>query len=733
MSPSPADALELTIERIFDDPPLAGRIAQQIRYAPNAKRIAYLRSAGDDHERLDLWVYDRGTREARRLLDSSTVAAADVELSEEEKARRERTRTSATGIVEYQWLPYSTGIVFPLDCRARLLHVDTGELRALTPSDRFVTHLKISPRGTWLAYLSERDLHVLDVAGGHVQHLTSDGSDTVSNGLADFIAQEEMHRFDGYWWSPDERHIAFTRVDESSIPITHRHEISAGEITIHPQRYPYAGESNARVELVVVEVGGAQTHRIGWRREDEDYLARVWWLADSELAFLRQRRDQTQMELVFANLAGELRVVLEETSATWLNLHDDFALIESRQAFVWSSERSGTNQLYLHRTDGTLDRSITEIAGCVGKLLCVDEATHQVFFEGWSAAPEEQHLFVAPLEGSPDDALDETTRPRQLTHEPGCHEITIAPDHATFVDLHSSLMQPPRILLRGIDGTIEFAIDANEVDAPNELGGQHPYHPFAGAHAVPQFGRLDAEDGQPLVYRITRPPEHSPGPHPAVVVVYGGPGVQRVRDQWPPMFQQFLAGHGYVVMELDNRGSSNRGRGFEAPIHRRLGETEVRDQVRGAQHLAALPYVDESRIGVFGHSYGGYMAIMSLAKAAEHFRCAVAVAPVSDWRLYDTHYTERFLGQPGENPDGYRASSVFPYLHAITGPLLVMHGMADDNVLFTHTTRLIHALQEQGTLFELMTYPGAKHSLGGRNVSVHRYRLIHDFFERHLK
>lgn len=717
MSSTSANPGELTLERIFEDPPLAGRIAQQLRYAPDGRRIAYLRPADDDHERLDLWIYDLETRKASRAIDASTLSAQAVELSDTEKARRERRRTSASGVVEYEWLPDGSGIVFPLDGRAHLLRLDSGDLRTLTPADRFVTNLKMSPKGTWLTFLHERNLHVLEIATGRTLALTQDDEATVSNGLADFIAQEEMHRFDGYWWAPDERHIAYTRVDEASIPVTHRYEITAGEITVHPQRYPYAGGPNVRVELVVMALDTGKSFNVPWRREDEDYLARVWWPLATELMFLRQRRDQKDMELVATELDGNVRELIEEHSETWLNLHDDFAFVESLDAFVWSSERSGMRRLYLHRRDGTFDKPLTQFDGNVAKLLTVDEHNRTVFFQGWHRAAQEQHLFCVPLDGAAD--------PKQLTHAAGWHEITIAPDCASFVDQHSSPDQPPGIVLRDIDGSETFAIDANEV------GAQHPYHAFLARHAMPQFGRLEAEDGQALIYRITRP--HAAGAHPAIVVVYGGPGAQCARNSWAPLFHQFLVRRGYVVMELDNRGSSNRGPGFEAPIHGRLGDVEVRDQVRGVEHLAAQPYVDESRVGVFGHSYGGYMAIMCLARANAHFRCAAAVAPVSDWRLYDTHYTERYLGLPDENEDGYRASSLFPYLNAISGPLLLIHGMADDNVLFTHSTRLMQALQEQGTLFELMTYPGAKHSLAGRHVAAHRYHLIHDFFERHLK
>ena len=249
------------------------------------------------------------------------------------------------------------------------------------------------------------------------------------------------------------------------------------------------------------------------------------------------------------------------------------------------------------------------------------------------------------------------------------------------------------------------------------------------------LGTLTAEDGQTLHYRLTGPDAAAPAPakgFPLVVWVYGGPGGQIARNAWPPLLLQLFAQNGFGVLELDNRGSANRGRAFEAPLFNRLGDAEVRDQVVGARYAAGLDWVDAGRIGMAGHSYGGYLTLMCLAKAPEIFQAGVSVAPVTDWRLYDTHYTERYLGHPRDNPDGYEASSVFPWLDSLRGKLMVMHGMADDNVLFAHSAKLLRALQRRHIPFELMTYPGSKHALQERDVSIHRFNLILDFFRRHL-
>ncbi|MEM8770002.1 MAG: S9 family peptidase, partial [Pseudomonadota bacterium] len=275
-----------------------------------------------------------------------------------------------------------------------------------------------------------------------------------------------------------------------------------------------------------------------------------------------------------------------------------------------------------------------------------------------------------------------------------------------------------------------LSIQTNDSQTLIEDAATGAYAPFLGAHVRPTLGTLTAEDGQTLHYRLTRPA--GDGPHPLIVYVYGGPGVHRVKNEWAPLLLQLFASRGFGVLELDNRGSSNRGRDFEAPIYRRMGEAEVRDQRLGAEFAQGLEWVDGERIGVFGHSYGGYMTLMCLARAGDVFKAGVSAAPVTAWELYDTHYTERYLATPADNAEGYAASAVFPYLDDLNGKLLVMHGMADDNVLFTHTTRLIKALQNRCKPFEMMAYPGSKHALQEQTVSIHRFNLILDFFERTL-
>jgi dipeptidyl-peptidase-4 len=353
----------------------------------------------------------------------------------------------------------------------------------------------------------------------------------------------------------------------------------------------------------------------------------------------------------------------------------------------------------------------------------VDEFHRSVFFTATAQSPRERHLYRISLDTTDPHAIE------RITREAGVHEIAMAPDAGFYVDTFSSTTQPHQVSLRRPDGSLMAFLLENRLDE------HHPDAPYAADNSVPEFGTLAAADGQLLEYRLFKPAHFDPGKrYPAIVDVYGGPGVQRVLDDWSGAgFTQILTRAGYVVFQLDNRGSAHRGTAFQAPIHGKLGAVEVDDQVTGARWLGAQPYVDPARMGVWGWSYGGYMTLMLMFKAPEVFKAGAAGAPVTDWSLYDTHYTERYLDRPQDNAAGYEASSVLPYANALKGQLLVLHGMADDNVLFLNSTKLFRKLQDLGKPFDVMVYPGAKHGLTRQHDGRHAFKTILRFFNQNLR
>ena len=705
----------LTVERLFDSPSLSGTLPSNVRFSPNGAFVTYLANAPEDRNRTDLYAYNVATHETQRWIDASRIRAGG-EATAAEKAEMERRRVFSTGVTTYRWLPDGMRLCCAIDGALYLFDRSTSELRPLTPEGARQTDLTIAGGGRHLSYVRDGDLYAYDLERDLEQRLTHDARDGVTNGLAEFIAQEEMHRFEGHWWSTDGRYLVFTRVDETRIPSTYRYEFTAAALLAVPQRYPYAGGINAAVELGVLDIATRAVRWIDWRRAPDDYLARVNVSVD-RVVVQSQRRDQRELTVSeYALDGGAARELLTERHHTWLNLHNNFRFVVD-DSFLWSSERSGSSQLYRCRS-GAEPLLLSSGRGRVNEVVHAD-ATH-AWFTGWSDRPTEQHLYRV--------AYDAPGRVEPMTYVSGWHEATVDPSGLLFLDRYSHISQPPRLDLCSVadrGATVSLV--------PNTIAEGHPYHAFWSDHAVSQFGRIAAADGRDLWFRLTRPKSTEGGRRvPVLVNVYGGPGVQRVKNEWAPLTNQLFVDAGIAVFELDNRGGGNREKAFEDPLYGRLGAVEVADQQSGIDYLKAQPWVDPDRIGVIGHSYGGFMTLMLLARNRGDIRVGVSTAPVTDWRLYDTHYTERYLGTPQTNADGYRDSCVLTSTAQIRGKLLLMHGMADDNVLFGNTSALMQALQARHFPFELMLYPGAKHALQDRDVSIHRYRTILDFLRREL-
>ena len=726
-------AAELTIDRLFDGPPLAGATMAGLKVSPDGSRVFYLQGKSDHKDHLDLWEYNVHDGRAQILVDSAALAPFQQKLSNEEIGRRERQRTAAlSGILEYSFAPSGRAVLFPLD--GNLFYYDLAKapehaLLEISPSPEFTTDATVSPQGRYVGYVRGQNLYAYDLTTQKEFRLTNDGGGPIKNGMAEFVAQEEMGRNTGYWWAPDDGHIAFVRVDETAVKVTQRFEIAADNIAAFAQRYPAAGGPNVLVQLGVLNIHGGSTTWIDLGPEKDIYLARVDWLPDGKtLAIQRESRDQRRLDLLFADIGtGKTRAVLTENSNTWIELHDELTFLQRTPQFIWASMRDGFQHLYLYDYGGHLLRKLTAGNWNVDDFHAraikgVDETQRVVYFTATEKSPIERHLYRT--------SLDATDFPKieRISTEAGLHSIVMSPDTRFYIDMFNSTTQPPQVSLRAIDGRVTTYLQENR------LGDQHPDAPYLAENSVPEFGTLVAADGQVLHYRLFMPAHFDPTRrYPAIVDVYGGPGAQRVLDNWSgSTFTQILTRAGYVVFQLDNRGSAFRGTAFQAPIYDKLGDIEVSDQILGAQWLGSRTFVDPKRVGVWGWSYGGYMTLMLMFKAPLVFRAGVAGAPVTDWTLYDTHYTERYLERPQENSPGYDASAALSYAAGLQGRLLVIHGMADDNVLFLQSTKLFRKLQDLGKPFEVMVYPGAKHGLLRQHDGRHAYASILRFFDSSL-
>lgn len=716
-------AKPLSLERIFDDPSLSGKSPVQLKFSPDGSRVTYLQGKTDDYNRYDLWEYNLEDNTNRVLVDSAELFSGPENLSDEEKARRERQRIFGKGILEYTWSTDGKALLFPLNGDLYYYDLASAKSKKLTNTDAFETDARFSPKGNYVSFIREQNLYALALNSGEEIQLSQDGGGVIKNGMAEFVAQEEMSRMTGYWWSGDETKIAYTRVDESPVKEAIRNEIYADEVKLFNQRYPFTGTDNVKIQLGVVKLNNQHVDWIDLGKDEDIYIARAKWLKDSKtLSYQWQNRSQQTLELRFYDSESKKqKVALTENSDTWINLHFDLVFLKDKKHFVWASERDGFKHLYLYRTNGQLVRQITSGDWAVDSLKGIDEKKGIVYFAGRKDTPLESHLYSAPLFKKGDS--------KRITEQGQYHNVVLAKDNKTFIDTSSSVNKPKSAALRKVNG--EFITWLEE----NKLDNSHPLTPYLSNLATPEYGTLKADDGQIMHYRLFKPTNMSAGKkHPVIVNVYGGPHAQRVTNSWRSknLYFQYMAQQGYVIFQLDNRGSYNRGKKFEDAIYKNLGDVEVSDQIKGVEFLRTLDYVDARRIGIYGHSYGGYMALMTMFKAGDYFTAGVSGAPVTDWALYDTHYTERYLGHPDTNAKGYEASAVFPYTDGLKGPLMIYHGMADDNVLFTHATKLFKQLQDSEKQFEMMTYPGSKHSLRGKQVQTHLHQTITNFFNRHF-
>jgi dipeptidyl-peptidase 4 len=707
----------LTLERVFASPALGGPTPRAVKLSPDGALLTSLRPRADDRERFDLWAMDTATRQWRMLVDSLKLGS-NAALSEAEKMQRERARIGGTkGIVAYDWSPDGKSILVPLDgdifiadltgTTTRLTHTKAGELDA-----------GVSPKGGYVSFIRDQNLIIYDRATGKERALTSDGGGTLSWGVAEFVAQEEMDRTRGAWWSPDDQALAVARVEEKGVAVVSRAAIGAEGTSVYDQRYPAAGTPNAAVDLYIMAADGSAKVKVDLGSNPDYYLARVDWVPDGKsLLVQRETRDQKRLDVLTVDAAtGASSVLFSETSKTWINLHDNLRILKDGSV-LWSSERDGFNHLY--RFKGKKWTQLTKGAWMVRDVVGVDEAKGLVYVTANRETAIEQQLYSVPLAGGP---------ARQITPNGWWHSVTMDKTATRAIISRSNNGQPPQSYLADAAGKRISWIEENAVT------GAHAYAPYLAAHVRPQFGTLKAADGTILHTKILTPKLEAGKRYPVLVQVYNGPGAGRqVTNQWEGALHQYLAQQGWIIFSVDGRGSPDRGAAFEGQIYRAMGGVEVADQLAGVAWLKQQDFVDPDKIAVYGWSYGGYMTLKLLEAAPGVFAAGVSGAPVTKWELYDTHYTERYMGDPKVDGAAYAKSNALGDAEKIKDPLLLIHGMADDNVVFEHSTALMAKMQGSAAPFETMVYPGQTHRVGGPKISVHLWTSILNFLNRNVK
>jgi len=717
----PAFADHLTPERVFSDPSINGPTARNVQLSPDGELVTWLKGKSTDQNALDLWAADTKGGAPFVLVDSATLEPKHEELSEAEKSRRERMRISQHGVVEYHWDEEGKFVLVPVDGDLYLADRASGTVRRLTNTKSDEVDSKVSPKGHYVSFVRDDNLYALDLSTGKETALTTDGKDPVSWGTAEFVAQEEMGRFTGNWWSPDESRIALTHVNEGTVDIIPRLEVGAEGLTSVDQRYPRAGRPNAIVELYVEDIATQKRVKMDLGANTDFYLARVAWSKDGATLYAqRLSRDQKRLDLLACDPAsGACKAILSQTSSHWVELSNDFKPLKSGD-FLWSSEQSGNRHIYLYARDGKPIRQVTSGDWPVSSIEGVNEDSGDVLFSASIETPLEMQLYTI--------SYLKTDTPHALTSGHGWWDVTVAKKGGAFTGTYSDPMTPPRTGLYAPDGKLVRWIEENKLDKT------HPYYPYLADRRVPEYGTLKADDGQVLHYSIATPVSFDPAKkYPAIIEVYGGPHVQMVERSWGSTTDQLLLEAGYVVFKLDNRGSYNRSVAFKTAIDRKLGTVEVKDQLVGANYLRSLPYVDAKRVGVSGWSYGGFMTLQLLTAKDAGFAAGASGAPPTDWSFYDTCYTERYMGTPQNNAKGYAQSDILGRLDNLSGRLLLLKGLSDDNVILANTTRLTAALQTRGVTFDMMEYPGQRHGIRGNAKQLQLWRTYLEFFHRTLQ
>jgi dipeptidyl-peptidase-4 len=721
------DPSRLTVQRIYGSPEFAAQPFGPSRWLGDGTAYTTVEppadGAGQEIVRYDV---ERGSREvlvaARQLVPQGASAPLDIE--------------------DYAWSPdgkkalvfTNTKPVWRLNTRGDYWVLDraSGELKRLGGTEAKPSTLmfaKFAPDGGRVAYVRENNLYVEDLATGKITALTTDGSRTLINGTFDWVYEEELMNYyaDGWRWSPDGSSIAFWQLDADSVKnfllINNTDSVYSRVI---PVQYPKVGETNSAARIGVVSAAGGPTR---WLEIEGDprnhYIARMDWAASSDEVILqRLNRLQNRNEVMLGDAkTGQVRTVLVERDSTWVDPVDDLVWLDGGKGFTWVSERDGWKHVYVVSRDGKKTRAVTKGDFDVLDIQGIDPRGGWLYYVASPENPVQRYLFRTRLDGK--------GKPERLSpaREPGTHAYDVAPNYRYAIETYSSLGNPPIIRLVRLPNhqSVRTLVDNQQLRSKVSALRRGPV----------EWLNIEAEDGLKMPGVLLKPADFdSTRRYPLLFFVYGGPGNVEVNDVWGGyyLWHTMLTQKGYLVAVVDNRGTpAPLGRRFRKAVYGQLGVIETRDQAAAARALIARPYVDPARVGIWGWSYGGFMALNSLFQHPELYRTGVAVSPVTHWSLYDNVYTERFNGLITDNREGYDRGSPLSYVKGLRGNLLLIHGGGDDNVHYQNTEMLINALVAANRPFEMMEYPNRTHCIcQGKGTQAHLFDLVSRFLDRNL-
>jgi dipeptidyl-peptidase-4 len=606
------------------------------------------------------------------------------------------------------------------DCRDDLYCFDcsANTVRRLTATPAKERNPRFSPDGHWVAYTRDANLFAYDLENAVEHQYTSDGSDTVYNGYASWVYYEEIleraSRYAAFWWSPDSRKLAFMRFDDSPVPVFPIYRSDGQHGSLERQRYPEADDPNPYVAVGVVDLADGQVSWMDFEARADDYLAWPFWKSDSQALVVQwMNRGQDTIRLFSCDpVSGKKERILQQQQPSWVTFFEDLYFLRDGSRFLVRSDVDGWNHLYLYRLDGSLSRQLTHGSWPVVSIAGVDERNGYVYFTGSPGKTWDRQLMRVRLDG---------TGLEQLTRGEGTHEVIVSPGGSYFIDTVSTVGTPATMSLCNSSGAVLRKLGSAKKPALDE---------YALGRA--ELFTIPSGDGFDLPAYWVLPPDFDPSRrYPVVFSIYGGPGVETVRNSWLGLRPHYWAQKGVITISVDHRGSGHFGKKGAALMHRNLGKWEIADLCTAARWLRAKPFIAADRIGITGASYGGYTTMMALTRGADCFNFGQAGSSVTDWKLYDSVYTERYMDRPEENPEGYRNGAVLTWIERYRGLLRITHGDIDDNVHMQNSIQVVEWFTSNNKPFELMIYPDSRHGIRA-SERPHYDREMHDFWMRNL-
>jgi len=580
----------------------------------------------------------------------------------------------------------------------------------------------ISPDGKKVAFVRENNIFIKDLATATEEQITHDGkNNSIINGGTDWVYEEEFAFAKAFFWSPDSKTIAYYKFDETEVPVYSMTVFDKLYPTEYQYKYPKPGEKNAVVSIHFYQLDNKKTTLVDIGAEKDQYIPRIKWTQDpNTLCVLRMNRHQNKLEYLLANTAsGSTRLLLTEENKYYINVNDDLIFLKNGREFLCTSEQDGFNHLYLYDMNGKMIRQITKGDWEITNLYGVNETTGTAYYQSTEHSPLQRDVYAIGLNGK---------NKIKLSHDTGTNNATFSKDFSYYILNHSSTNNPAYITLNDKKGEVVRVLEDNS--QAKEIASQF------GIKGSEFFQFITSAGVQLNGYMIKPNDFDSSKKYPVLMYVYGGPGSQNVADSWSGstrnIWFNYLTQQGYIIACVDNRGTGFRGQEFQKSTYMNLGKLETEDQIEGAKWLASQPYIDPARIGIWGWSYGGYMSSLCITKGADVFKMAMAVAPVTTWRYYDSIYTERYLRTPQENPEGYDDNSPINFADELKGKFLLIHGTGDDNVHFQNSVMFSEALIQANKPFEQAYYPNKNHGIHGGNTSLHLYHKMTSFILENL-